>query len=260
MSAVAPVIHDRVVQPAVARARVEPACGSSYACSRSTITSEAQRSFIAFVELFFLWALDMRSGGLEGHAFFRMEFHVNGVADGRAQRRMASREQDAAAELHLEIDEFAQKHPSGRPSRPRRCPLEAVPRRAPRPRAKLKESQGRCRANRRRQHFDLAELGAHAEMPGARETTSARSIRRPTRGPRIPRRTVLGRGAAPGHFRVAHEFGEVEVLSDEICSQRPCDLSVRPEDVELAEERLKGQRLDAKVDQKVFLANSSISR
>src|SRR3979409_1510294 len=56
------------------------------------------------------FGLVMVSGGLEGHALFRMEFHVNGVSDGRSQRRMGSREQDAAAELHLEVGELAEKH------------------------------------------------------------------------------------------------------------------------------------------------------
>src|SRR2546428_11704709 len=52
----------------------------------------------------------MVSGGLEGHALFRMEFHVEGVSDGRSHRGMASREQDAAAELDLEVDEFAEEY------------------------------------------------------------------------------------------------------------------------------------------------------
>jgi iron(III) transport system ATP-binding protein len=67
--------------------------------------------------------------------------------------------------------------------------------------------------------------------------------------------TVLGRGAEPGHFRVRTEFGEVEVLSDD--DLRGSDrvvLSVRPEDVELAEERPQGDNVwEARVDQKVFL-------
>ena len=67
--------------------------------------------------------------------------------------------------------------------------------------------------------------------------------------------TVLGRGAEPGHFRVRTEFGEVEVLSDD--DLRGSDrvvLSVRPEDVELAETRPAGDNVwDARVDQKVFL-------
>jgi iron(III) transport system ATP-binding protein len=67
--------------------------------------------------------------------------------------------------------------------------------------------------------------------------------------------TVLGRGAAPGHFRVRTEFGEVEVLSDDdLLGNDAVILSVRPEDVELAEERPQGDNVwDAKVDQKVFL-------
>src|SRR5258708_13251123 len=74
------------------------------------MTSDAQRSFAAFVELLFSLALDMRSGGLKGHALFWMEFHVEGVSDGRSHRGMASREQDAAAELDLEVDEFAEEY------------------------------------------------------------------------------------------------------------------------------------------------------
>jgi len=67
--------------------------------------------------------------------------------------------------------------------------------------------------------------------------------------------TVLGRGAEPGHYRVRTEFGDVEVLSDD--DLRGSDrvvLSVRPEDVELAETRPAGDNVwDARVDQKVFL-------
>src|ERR1700704_426637 len=74
--------------------------------------SEAQRSWVGLTE--FLggcdFGLGMISGGLEGHAFLRMEFHIEGVPDGRAHRGMAAREQDAAAELDLEIDEFAEKY------------------------------------------------------------------------------------------------------------------------------------------------------
>jgi len=67
--------------------------------------------------------------------------------------------------------------------------------------------------------------------------------------------SVVGRGAEPGHFRVRTEFGEVEVLSDD--DLRGSDrvvLSVRPEDVELAETRPEGDNVwEARVDQKVFL-------
>jgi iron(III) transport system ATP-binding protein len=67
--------------------------------------------------------------------------------------------------------------------------------------------------------------------------------------------TVLGPGAAPGQFRIRTEFGDVEVLSDD--SLRRNDrvvLSVRPEDVELAEARPEGDNVwEARVDQKVFL-------
>src|SRR6267378_2176776 len=75
------------------------------------ITSDAQRDRVAFACLLFCAVfLDMVSGGLEGHALFRMEFHVEGVSDGRSHRGMASREQDAAAELDLEVDEFAEEY------------------------------------------------------------------------------------------------------------------------------------------------------
>ncbi len=67
--------------------------------------------------------------------------------------------------------------------------------------------------------------------------------------------TVLGRGAAPGHFRVRTEFGEVEVLSDDdLRGDDRVVLSVRPEDVELDEARPDGDNVfEARVDQKVFL-------
>ena len=67
--------------------------------------------------------------------------------------------------------------------------------------------------------------------------------------------TVLGGGAEPGHFRVRTEFGEVEVLSDDdLHGSDRVVLSVRPEDVELAETRPQGDNVwEARVDQKVFL-------
>jgi iron(III) transport system ATP-binding protein len=67
--------------------------------------------------------------------------------------------------------------------------------------------------------------------------------------------TVLGRGAEPGRFRVGTEFGEVEVLSDDdLRGNDRVVLSVRPEDVELAETRPEGDNVwEARVDQKVFL-------
>jgi len=67
--------------------------------------------------------------------------------------------------------------------------------------------------------------------------------------------TVLGHGAEPGHFRVRTEFGEVEVLSDDdLHGSDRVVLSVRPEDVELAETRPEGDNVwEARVDQKVFL-------
>src|SRR6266705_1788836 len=76
------------------------------------MTSDAQRSLAGCTTgLLLRDALSgMVSGGLEGHAFFRVEFHVDGVSYGGSERRMASREQDAAAELHLEVDVLAEKH------------------------------------------------------------------------------------------------------------------------------------------------------
>jgi iron(III) transport system ATP-binding protein len=67
--------------------------------------------------------------------------------------------------------------------------------------------------------------------------------------------TVLGRGVESGHVRVRTEFGEVEVLSDdELLTNDRVVLSVRPEDVELAETRPEGSNVwEARVDQKVFL-------
>src|SRR5258706_170387 len=124
----------------------------------------------------------MVSGGLEGHAFFGMEFHVNSVADGRAQRRMAAREQDAAAELHLEVEELAQKHLLIDPGLPHVAPFG--------PRLGELHVLGANRKNDGvvaeqivvRQHFDLAELGAHAEVPGRRSAPQNRSVEE-IRGP-----------------------------------------------------------------------------
>ena len=67
--------------------------------------------------------------------------------------------------------------------------------------------------------------------------------------------TVLGRGARNGAYRVRCEIGDVEVLSDdELRSDDRVVLSVRPEDVELAEARPEGDNVwEARVDQKVFL-------
>ena len=67
--------------------------------------------------------------------------------------------------------------------------------------------------------------------------------------------TVLGRGAQNGTFRVRSEIGDVEVLSDDdLRSNDRVVLSVRPEDVELAETRPDGDNVwEARVDQKVFL-------
>jgi len=67
--------------------------------------------------------------------------------------------------------------------------------------------------------------------------------------------TVLGRGAATGTFRVRSEVGDIEVLSsDELRGGDRVLLSVRPEDVDLAEARPHGGNVwEARVDQKVFL-------
>src|SRR5207302_4699437 len=96
------------------------ACGRSYMCIRSTITSEAQRSFVGLTGYFearvaalMRTALScffcMSSGRLQGDAFLRVELDVDGIPDGRAQRRMLARKQRAAAELHLEIDDLAEE-------------------------------------------------------------------------------------------------------------------------------------------------------
>jgi iron(III) transport system ATP-binding protein len=67
--------------------------------------------------------------------------------------------------------------------------------------------------------------------------------------------TVLGRGAKNATFRVRCEIGDVEVQSDdELRGNDRVVLSVRPEDVELAEVRPDGDNVwEARVDQKVFL-------
>src|SRR2546430_6975802 len=143
--------------------------------------SEAQRSFAAFVEALFSLALAMGSGGLEGHALFGMEFHVESVPDGRAQRRMASREQDAAAELPLEVDELPEEHllidarlrdvvSFG----PRLGELHVLG-------AHREDDAVAAAQIVVGQDFDLAELRAHAEMPGlgaATEDAAIQKIRR----------------------------------------------------------------------------------
>jgi iron(III) transport system ATP-binding protein len=67
--------------------------------------------------------------------------------------------------------------------------------------------------------------------------------------------TVLGRGAEAGLHRVRTEVGDLEVLSDdELRGGDRVVLSVRPEDVDLAETRPGGANVwEARVDQKVFL-------
>ena len=67
--------------------------------------------------------------------------------------------------------------------------------------------------------------------------------------------TVLEEGAGPGSCRVRTEIGDVEVLAvDPLRGSERIVLSVRPEDVELAEARPEGNNVwEARVDQKVFL-------
>jgi iron(III) transport system ATP-binding protein len=67
--------------------------------------------------------------------------------------------------------------------------------------------------------------------------------------------TVLGRGTQAGSFSVRTEIGDLEVLSgDELRDGDRVVLSVRPEDVDLAETRPAGANVwAANVDQKVFL-------
>src|SRR5437867_1838471 len=110
-----------------------------------------------------------------------MELDIESVPDGRAQRRMGSREQDAAAELHLEVDEFAQEHllidarlPDVVSLRPRLGELHVL--------GTHREDDAVGAAQIVvRQDFDFAELGAHAEMPGlgaAPEDRAVQKIRR----------------------------------------------------------------------------------
>jgi iron(III) transport system ATP-binding protein len=67
--------------------------------------------------------------------------------------------------------------------------------------------------------------------------------------------TVLARGAQAGTFRVRTEVGELEVpSSDTLRDGDRVLLSVRPEDVLLAEARPEGGNVrEGRVDQKVFL-------
>jgi iron(III) transport system ATP-binding protein len=67
--------------------------------------------------------------------------------------------------------------------------------------------------------------------------------------------TVLARGTQAGSFRVRTEVGDLEVASgDELRDGDRVVLSVRPEDVDLAETRPEGDNVwEARVDQKVFL-------
>ncbi len=67
--------------------------------------------------------------------------------------------------------------------------------------------------------------------------------------------TVLARSAESGRYRVHTEIGDIEALSGEdLHGDERVVLSVRPEDVELAEARPEGSNVwEARVDQKVFL-------
>jgi iron(III) transport system ATP-binding protein len=67
--------------------------------------------------------------------------------------------------------------------------------------------------------------------------------------------TVLGRGSEADRYRVRTEVGDIEVLSgDALREGDRVVLSVRPEDVDLAEARPEGGNVwEARVDQKVFL-------
>jgi len=67
--------------------------------------------------------------------------------------------------------------------------------------------------------------------------------------------TVLARGVRAGYFRVRTEIGDLEVSSaEDLHDQDRVVLSVRPEDIELAETRPEGDNVfEGRVDQKVFL-------
>jgi len=67
--------------------------------------------------------------------------------------------------------------------------------------------------------------------------------------------TVLARGAGADRYRVRTEVGDLEVLSSDALREGDrVVLSVRPEDVDLAEARPEGANVwEARVDQKVFL-------
>src|SRR5919197_2861628 len=49
------------------------------------------------------------SAGLESDALGRIELNEDGLADGRTEGRVAPREHHPVAELHLEIDAFAEE-------------------------------------------------------------------------------------------------------------------------------------------------------
>ena len=67
--------------------------------------------------------------------------------------------------------------------------------------------------------------------------------------------SVLGPDGAEGQYRVRTEIGDVNVLGTEMLrAQDKVLVSVRPEDVELAEAKPQGGNVwEATVDQKVFL-------
>src|SRR5579862_3826130 len=100
------------------------ACGRSYACRRSTMTSEAQRSrvgatgyfearvavrIVSLSCFFCIVRPGVSSCGAQGHAFVGIEAHEDRLADRRAQRRVPAREERALAQLHLEIDALAEE-------------------------------------------------------------------------------------------------------------------------------------------------------
>src|SRR4051812_43055448 len=93
-------------------------------CIRSTMTSEAQRSFVGLtgyfearvavlilsLSCFFCIEVRLSSGRLQGDAFLGVQLDEDGVAHGRAQRRMLARQQGAVSEPHLEVEHLAQEH------------------------------------------------------------------------------------------------------------------------------------------------------
>src|SRR2546422_3585708 len=91
------------------------AYGRSYAWSRSTITSEAQRSCSmargptpAPLALGGFGAAI--SHNLEGDALLGVQLHEYRIANRRPQRRVTTRKERTRADLHLEIECFTQKY------------------------------------------------------------------------------------------------------------------------------------------------------